>query len=74
MKQYFDKTSCRNICYAHRLLPKFNSIRSVASLIFAKEFFKIRAIAKPIPVYWGWVKKQQRSPVEDCLHATSPPL
>ena len=40
-------------------IPKFNSIRSVTSPIFAKEIFKIRAIAKPIPVYRGWVKTLQ---------------
>ena len=38
-------------------IPKFNSIRSVTSPIFAKEIFKIRAIVKPIPVYRGWVKR-----------------
>ena len=37
-------------------IPKFNSIRLVTSPIFAKEIFKIRAMAKPIPVYRGWVK------------------
>ena len=36
--------------------PKFTSIQSVTSPIFAKEIVKIRAMAIPIPENRGWVK------------------
>ena len=47
-------------------IPKFNLIRSVISPIFAKVIFKIRAIAKPIPVYRGWVIKTNHEPT--CIY------
>ena len=57
MKQYFDKTSCRNICmyncYAHTKI-QLNPISNCSDI--CKRNFKMRAIAKPIPVYRGWVK------------------
>ena len=41
--------------------PKFTSIQSVTSPIFAKEIVKIRAMAIPIPENRGWVKTTQQN-------------